>query len=370
MDVSTPETNERSTPGSDSEVPSLQFPTASNHSPADLSPKHNTIAKRPSASTPKSEANRRNAQRSTGPKSARGKANSRRNALKHGFLAKELLITGGEGMESRAEFEQLLLKTRDYFQPVGTPEELLVDQIVAAYWRLRRLHQHEVGEIRSRLDDASTVLTNEKLQRLEQCRSTLALQQKLATSDSKVSLLRGMAPVELDIIRQKFLACTNGIDFLLQLLANASEEIAKTGSASVDLRWQLCLYFGFADPGIAHLSRMRSSESCQQPHSLHGAEATASSYLSSPTDMLARIDTEKNALLLRRAAVAQTEESARGANLNRLRLPDAAPLQRIVQYESHIQRQLARAYAQLERLQRLRGGEDLPPPLTARLELG
>jgi hypothetical protein len=233
------------------------------------SPVASAVKKRP-ASIAKLEANRRNVRRSTGPKTARGKAHSRRNALKHGFLAKELLITGGEGMESRTEFEQLLQKTRDYFQPVGTPEELLVDQIVSGYWRLRRLHQHEVGEIRSRLDDASTVLTNEKLQRLEQCRSTLALQQRLATSDSNVSLLRGMAPVELDIIRQKFLTCTNGIDFLLQLLANASEEIAKTGSASVDLRWQLYLYFDFADPGIAQLSRIRSAESCQQPHSLHG----------------------------------------------------------------------------------------------------
>jgi len=86
--------------------------------------------------------------------------------------------------------------------------------------------------------------------------------------------------------------------------------------------------------------------------------------------MLARIDTEKNALLLRRAAVAQTEESARGITLNRLRLPDPASLQRIVQYESHIQRQLSRAYAQLERLQRLRAGDQVPPPWSARLEVG
>jgi hypothetical protein len=86
--------------------------------------------------------------------------------------------------------------------------------------------------------------------------------------------------------------------------------------------------------------------------------------------MLARIDTEKNVLLLRLAAVAQSEESARIARLNRLRLPDAASLEQIIRYESHLLRQLSRAYSQLERLQRLRNGDDLPAPLTARLEIG
>ncbi len=326
--------------------------------------------KRSSPSMARIEANRRNARRSTGPRTARGKANSRRNALKHGFLAKELLIAGGEGKESSAEFAQLLQGLTDYFQPEGLPEELLVEQIAAAYWRLRRLHQHEVGEIRRRLDDAPTAVTNEKLQRLKQCQSTLALQRALNTLGSDVPLLRGMAPVELEGIRQEFLTSTQGIDFLLQLLAGAREEIATTGTASADLLRQLYLYFGCVESGLARYCDLRSDQACKPHHSLPAGEDISLSSATSQTEMLARIDTEKNGLLLRRAAVATMEESARVARVNSYRLPDPAALERIVHYESHLQRQLSRAYAHLERLQRLRAGEDLPLPLSARLELG
>lgn len=86
--------------------------------------------------------------------------------------------------------------------------------------------------------------------------------------------------------------------------------------------------------------------------------------------MLARIENERKRLLRFREAVAQMEESVKQATLKSFRLPDAAALEQIVHYESHILRQLWRSYAQLERLQRLRAEEDLPPPLAARLELG
>ena len=40
------------------------------------------------------EANRRNAQRSTGPRTVAGKNNLRRNALKHGLTAEKLVVVG------------------------------------------------------------------------------------------------------------------------------------------------------------------------------------------------------------------------------------------------------------------------------------
>ena len=57
--------------------------------------------------TPISEArlraNRQNAKKSTGPKTARGKGYSRRNAVKHGLLLKRLLFSDdGEPINERA----------------------------------------------------------------------------------------------------------------------------------------------------------------------------------------------------------------------------------------------------------------------------
>src|SRR5271157_5061075 len=47
---------------------------------------------KPPVSEPRLRANRENAKKSTGPQTARGKAYSRRNALKHGLLAKSVLF--------------------------------------------------------------------------------------------------------------------------------------------------------------------------------------------------------------------------------------------------------------------------------------
>ena len=91
----------------------------------------------------KAESNRRNAQKSTGPKTAQGKAWSRRNALKHGVLASQAVLTTVEGREARKAFEQLVDGLAHDFAPVGTFEQVLVQQIAACIWRQRRLLMFE-----------------------------------------------------------------------------------------------------------------------------------------------------------------------------------------------------------------------------------
>lgn len=79
-------------------------------------------------------ANRQNARKSTGPKTARGKAIAKMNALKHGLLSSQVLIAG-EKARDLAELGQLL---RAELRQVGMLEQILVDRIVAGVWRLRR----------------------------------------------------------------------------------------------------------------------------------------------------------------------------------------------------------------------------------------
>jgi hypothetical protein len=89
----------------------------------------------------KAEANRRNALKSTGPKTPEGKAAVRLNALKHGLLSQAVLLPG-EDEEALRELGQNL---KVELQPVGELESLLVDRIIASYWRLRRLGRVEAG---------------------------------------------------------------------------------------------------------------------------------------------------------------------------------------------------------------------------------
>src|ERR1044072_9439541 len=97
-------------------------------------------------------ANQRNAQKSTGPTTANGKAVSKMNALKHGILSKEVLVSGTNFKESRREFEKLHRRFWESLEPVGPVEEMLVDQIVTAHWRLRRALTAESGEIALSVD--------------------------------------------------------------------------------------------------------------------------------------------------------------------------------------------------------------------------
>src|SRR5947209_6671559 len=69
-------------------------------------------------------ANRRNARRSTGPRTISGKSRSRRNAIRHGLSA-ETVITSLEDVDDYRTLEASLL--RDY-APVSAIEQQLVEK--------------------------------------------------------------------------------------------------------------------------------------------------------------------------------------------------------------------------------------------------
>ena len=92
-------------------------------------------------------ANRANALRSTGPKTAKGKAAIRLNAFRHGLLARDVVLPE----EDADAFEELRNQVQASLSPVGPIEEFLMDQIVNAMWRLRRLAKVETLLFHSRM---------------------------------------------------------------------------------------------------------------------------------------------------------------------------------------------------------------------------
>src|SRR5882672_1384909 len=94
----------------------------------------------------KIEANRQNAQRSTGPKTPEGKAKSGRNSITHGIFAKHFLNQAEP--ETVAEIETLAVGIQEHYQPVGMVEEILVQKIVvetARYGRILGVEQQELA---------------------------------------------------------------------------------------------------------------------------------------------------------------------------------------------------------------------------------
>jgi len=87
------------------------------------------------------EANRRNALRSTGPKTESGKQVSRCNALRHGLTA-ETIICALEDADDYKAFEAAI--TADYDAQSAVERELVL-RLASLLWRLRRATAMETG---------------------------------------------------------------------------------------------------------------------------------------------------------------------------------------------------------------------------------
>ena len=86
-------------------------------------------------------ANRRNAMRSTGPRSEAGKARVAQNGLKHGLCSARVLLPD----EDPAELEALVEDLKACFRPATEMELALLRQYAAATWRLGRIPALEAG---------------------------------------------------------------------------------------------------------------------------------------------------------------------------------------------------------------------------------
>jgi hypothetical protein len=95
-------------------------------------------------------ANRENAKRSTGPKTAEGKEASSRNSYKHGIFSNCLIRQGPLEQPDSELFDTTLSAIQTHYQPEGFIEQLLVEKITAETIRFRRLLTFEQIELSRR----------------------------------------------------------------------------------------------------------------------------------------------------------------------------------------------------------------------------
>ncbi len=101
------------------------------------------------------EANRKNAQKSTGPKTSEGKRVVAQNALKHGLFSRYLILHD----EDPLEYQALLDGLNAALKPVGALEYSLVERIALALWRQRRLVRSETAAVELDRQDRETADT-------------------------------------------------------------------------------------------------------------------------------------------------------------------------------------------------------------------
>ncbi len=93
------------------------------------------------ASNRQTRANRRNAQKSTGPRTPEGKAKIRFNALKYGIHADQIVLP----TENEDEWRNTFFNFHDEFAPRTPSQEALVYFMASAFWNTLRCQRAEHG---------------------------------------------------------------------------------------------------------------------------------------------------------------------------------------------------------------------------------
>lgn len=136
------------------------------------------------ASAKQNMANRKNALKSTGPKTPGGKLAVARNGIEHGIYALWPVIEEVESARDWKRYRQAMLTS---LVLVGMLEVSLAERIILTSWRLRRTARYETEQIRLTQGSA-----------METVGASLGLEPERATSGLEENLVRcGMARADL-----------------------------------------------------------------------------------------------------------------------------------------------------------------------------
>jgi len=189
----------------------------------------------------KIDANRRNARHSTGPKTACGKRAVAGNARKHGILVSE--VRAILPFENIKDFEDLHAELVAEYEPRGRIETLLVEQIVISYWRLKRIHRAEGGELLQGGIEAERQLLTDKFNKFRTAYAQLtgvALKEQTKEIDPRLTASERVAATQKALFDLE--QTDTGIEFVKGQLEGALSEIKQKRACPKTIRicWRIC----------------------------------------------------------------------------------------------------------------------------------
>jgi len=284
--------------------------------------------------------------RATGPRTPQGKERSKKNATKHGIFSTAVLLP----RESRAEFDLLHAGLWEALQPEGKLEEVLVEKLAAVLWRHRRLLLTEAAEIRKSVE-------------------FMAWDQQNAQQEKAEEIGRDAHDLEYKGGLIKDIRNPDVLSRCLELLAELREGVERKGFKGDDSEILGKIY------GESHHEHLGTNVYdwylvWSNTASVSEAERVSQGYASADKckqKVLEGIDEELRRL--KRYQKIQGAIEADRMKLEALRrcVPESPSLDRLLRYEASLERGFDRTLSQLERLQRIRRGQPVPP--TVKLEL-
>jgi hypothetical protein len=228
------------------------------------------------------------------------------------------------------EYEEILNGLRAKYQPMGTAEELEVERIALCWWRLKRAWRYENAMNRVALRDLGR---RELVEQAEWCKERDkeedAIIQELQRAAEEIQETQEF-PKDWEELKQRIFAIEPKFEPVWKLLESAAQE-------------------KLATPAISKLSKQLDPKE---------------------RSVLLAIFTVKSAVIVLEELRHSRNTSVREIAIAQHVIPNSDALDKILRYETTIERQLGRSVDRLERLQRRRKGETLLPPVSVRLTRG
>jgi uncharacterized protein (UPF0305 family) len=125
-------------------------------------------------------------------------ASKKRNALKHGANAKEVMLWS----EKYEDYESLRVGLNQEYTPDGTTEEYLVQTMLDLLWRRQRLDRHGQITIQKRLDEIRDA--NDNSRHLDVLLSLAAEFNEATTAEEAEASLARISPIYSNTIRKQW----------------------------------------------------------------------------------------------------------------------------------------------------------------------
>ena len=268
--------------------------------------------------------------KATGPRTPAGKHRSRHNAVKHAIFTEGVL----SDRESEHQYRALVNELAESLQPVGKLEEVLVEKLAMLMWRYRRLLRAEAAEIGSAIHALENREQNARM--LAAAKGGLGLMTHALVTRDAVTLL-----------------------LIVDRLKELRDTIQREG-----LDWErdqdtLGLLFGpnlESESCATFVKKYRESAANQEPD---GQSASGES-----RQLILEL-LEKQLAIHEELVNSFVGHSSQGSELLRTAafVPHPHVGDRLQRYEASLERSFDRTLSQLERLQRMRLGQPVAPPI-------
>jgi hypothetical protein len=289
------------------------------------------------------------ARKFTGPRSPEGKERSKHNALRHGIFSEVIVLPG----ESSDEYESLLTGLSEALKPEERLEKLLVEKLAMLAWRHRRLLQAEGAEIRQ---GSEFLEWDQRMQQSHEAEmAKRRIPREFKTYVDRPCLIPEIQNPEI-------------LEYCLKLLLDLQKEIRSRGfSEKRDYSILAIIYGGNSD---LH-GTLRNSYSMWFNTSEVPEEERQSRKYATPEQckdkVLSEIDVEIQRLRNYRQERAGMESERAKLEILRRKIPESEKLDRLLRYETSLERAFDRTLTQLERAQRMRKGQPLPPQMEVKI---